>query len=299
MTPRALLLSSARRLREKNIPDPAEDASQLLSHLTGREPLSLRLDTETILSEDVLAAYDALLRRREQREPLQYLTGSVSFCSLSFRSDSRALIPRPETALLASWALEELKGVPHPAVLDLCCGTGCLGLTLKKNRPDLLLTLSDLSREALSLARENADLLGVEAAYCQGDLFDPVDGSYDLILCNPPYIPSDECLSLQPEVLWEPRMALDGGTDGLAFYRRLLREASFYLKPGGRLMMEIGQGQGQALRHLANARGGTQMTIRPDFAGIDRMVLVRFSDGDLIFPAEEKPDPAQDGRPYV
>ena len=299
MTPRALLLSSARRLREKGIPDPEEDASLLLSHLTGKNPLSLRLDTETILSEDTLTAYEALLQRREQREPVQYLMGCTDFCSLSFRADARALIPRPETAMLANWALEELKTIPHPAVLDLCCGTGCLGLTLLKNRKDMVLTLSDLSREALSLAQENAALLGLKAQFCQGDLFAPVKDSYDLILCNPPYIPSEECLSLQPEVHWEPRMALDGGTDGLVFYRRLFREAPAHLRPGGLLMMEIGQGQGPAMHLLSKCSGGIQLTIRPDFAGIDRMVLVRFSEKDPISLTGDKTELTLEERPYV
>ena len=273
MTPRALLLLSARRLREAGVPDPDQDAAWMLSFLTGQPPLLLRLDTETQLDEDTLNAFDALLQRRKRREPLQYLLGSVSFHGLTFRTDPRALIPRPETSLLADWCLECLQNIPAPAVLDLCCGSGCIGLSLKAARPDLVLTMTDLSAEALSLARENAQTLQLDAAFLQGDLFAPLSGAaFELIVSNPPYIPSRDCETLQEEVRREPLLALDGGGDGLDFYRRIAAEAPGHLRPGGQLLMELGDGEAQAVRTLLHRGGAVRTEIRADLAGVDRMI---------------------------
>ena len=273
MTPRALLLLSARRLREAGVPDPDQDAAWMLSFLTGQPPLLLRLDTETLLDEDTLSAFDALLQRRKRREPLQYLLGSVSFHGLTFRTDPRALIPRPETSLLADWCLECLEHISSPVVLDLCCGSGCIGLSLKAARSDLVLTMTDLSADALSLAMENAQTLQLDAAFLQGDLFAPLSGAaFELIVSNPPYIPSRDCETLQEEVRREPLLALDGGGDGLDFYRRIAAEAPGYLRPGGQLLMELGDGEAQAVEELLHRGGAVRTERRADLAGLDRMI---------------------------
>ena len=275
MTPRALLLSTARELAARGVPDPETDAALLLAYLLSREPLSLRVDMETELSADTLSAFRVLAERRASREPLQYILGSVPFCGLTFQVDPRVLIPRPETALLAEWALEELQDVSSPAVLDLCCGSGCLGLTVKRRRPDARVTLADLSPDALQVARMNASTLETDVEFLQGDLFSPLLTRYDLILSNPPYIPSGQCSSLQEEVLREPPMALDGGSDGLDFYRRIVREAPAYLFPGGRLMLELGDGEAEPVRELLPAAGFTSAVVRKDLAGLDRMLLAK------------------------
>ncbi len=280
MTPRALILSAVRRLREAGVPDPETDASLLLSGLCGREPLTLRADMDTELSPNLLSAYEKLLARREKREPLQYIQESVSFCGLRFHTDRRALIPRPETALLVYWALEELSSGVFPAqprLLDLCCGSGCIGLSLKARCPEALVTLSDLSGAALSLAKENAASLGLEAEFLQGDLLSPVSSRrFDLILCNPPYIPSAQCPALQEEVRFEPLSALDGGTDGLDFYRRLAREIPENLKAGGRLMLEAGIQEAGEIRALLLKGGALSVEIRQDLAGTDRMLMAKY-----------------------
>ena len=158
-------------------------------------------------------------------------------------------------------------------MLDLCCGTGCVGLSTAYGRPDVILTLSDLSGEALCLAQENARALGVEARCCQGDLFEAVKGSrFDLILSNPPYLTGQDMRELQQEVRMEPEMALFGGEDGLAFYRRMAREAREYLFPGGRLLVECGQGQAQDIACLFSPLG--EVKIHRDLCGVERVVAL-------------------------
>ena len=158
MTPRDLILKTASRFREAGIPDPTEDSALILSALLeGQAPLSLRVDDHTLLSDDVLDAYEQLVSKRLTREPLQYLLRESVFYGRSFFVDPRVLIPRPETEWLCEWALETLKEFPSPRILDLCTGSGCIGLTLKAERPDASVTLSDLSREAMAVADRNAN----------------------------------------------------------------------------------------------------------------------------------------------
>ncbi len=274
MTPRALLLQAARQLREKGIPDPENDGALLLSDLTGRAPLDLRADMDTELPEETVSAFERMLRRRMEREPLQYILGYTFFRGIRFHTDARALIPRPETEALTGWALEESRAEGSPAVLDLCCGTGCIGLSFLKERPKARVTMTDISGEALTLAKENATALGLQAECLKGDLLKPVKGRlFDLILSNPPYIPTEECRGLQKEVLQEPVSALDGGDDGLDFYRRILREAPAHLRPGGRIFLEMGYQEAPAIRRLAEENGAEQVEIRKDFSGLERMLM--------------------------
>lgn len=277
MTPRFLLLRASRELRVAGIPDPENDASLLLSRLTGEKPLNLRADTDTVLPQETLEAFDAMLRRRLNREPLQYILGTFPFQGLEFQVDSRVLIPRPETSLLVDWALERLEKFPSPVVLDLCCGSGCIGLSVKKKRPDASVTLTDISRNALAVARINAERLGTEVTLSEGDLFAAVPGrTFDLILSNPPYIPSADCGDLQPEVRFEPMTALDGGADGLDFYRRIGADVSGHLTPGGWLIMELGIHESGPVRDLLLKSGACSVEIRKDFAGLDRMILAAY-----------------------
>ncbi len=315
MNPRELLRSSAARLREAGIPDPVTDAALLLSSLCGQPPLSLRLDVETELPASLLAEYERLLRRRLNREPLQYILKETVFCGLSFHTDARALIPRPETELLCSWAGEIIASELLPAgtsaadpipagasasdrlsagasaadsvspgsqilLLDLCCGTGCIGLTLKHRFPALSVTLADISRDALSLAAENAEALGLSVSLAHGDLFHAVpDRVFDLIVSNPPYIPSAACPMLPAEVLREPALALDGGKDGLDFYRRIIALAPAHLSPEGCLLMELGMDEAPAVAELLEAALWRDVTLRRDDRGIDRMIYARRPEG--------------------
>ena len=240
MTPCQLIRHTAARFRSAGIPDPENDSALLLASLCGGEPLSLRLDTDTILEEPLLSRYELLTRQRLERIPLQYILGEAPFCGHLFMVDPRVLIPRPETELLCAWALDILKNYRDPRVLDLCCGSGCIGLSLKAASPEIRVTLSDISANALAVAAENVRRLSLKADLHQGNLLDGLlPGSFDLIVCNPPYIPTADCAALQEEVLFEPRNALDGGADGLDLYRRLIASADGILVPGGALMMEL------------------------------------------------------------
>ena len=274
MTCRELIRRASESFCAAGIPDPVNDAALLLSHLTGRPPLALRLDEETVLDPSVIDSFKSLAEQRLSRIPLQYLLGEAPFYCRMFRVDSRVLIPRPETELLCEWALELLKDGSSPRILDLCCGSGCIGITLKAELPSASVTLSDISPDALDLAAENASLLGADVALCRSDLLEAFSGtSFDLIISNPPYIPSADCDTLQEEVLREPRLALDGGKDGLSVYRRIVREAFPRLSPGGFLLMELGIGEDEAVSALLSDYGYESIQIREDLSGIRRMIL--------------------------
>ena len=274
MTCRELIRRASESFCAAGIPDPVNDAALLLSHLTGRPPLALRLDEETVLDPSVIDSFKSLAEQRLSRIPLQYLLGEAPFYGRMFRVDSRVLIPRPETELLCEWALELLKDGSSPRILDLCCGSGCIGITLKAELPSASVTLSDISPDALDLAAENASLLGADVALCRSDLLEAFSGtSFDLIISNPPYIPSADCDTLQEEVLREPRLALDGGKDGLSVYRRIVREAFPRLSPGGFLLMELGISEDEAVSSLLSDYGYESIQIREDLSGIRRMIL--------------------------
>ena len=294
MTARTLLLDAARRLKEAGVPDAAYDAAILLSRVTGEPPLQLRAGFDLIVAEEQLQAFEALMVRRMAREPLQYLLGDALFLGMPFRVRPGVLIPRPETELLARSAIrwiakreegKNLSGMDTPhregkrktRVLDLCCGSGCLGISVAKHCPAADCTLSDYSPQALAVARENAEQLGVRCLFLEGDLFAPMaEQRFDLILSNPPYIPSGACDTLQPEVCREPRMALDGGADGLDFYRRIAREAPAHLYSGGSVMLEVGDGEAEAVERLLLDHGARRCEAAEDFAGISRMVFADY-----------------------
>ncbi len=271
-TPRALILAQAARLERAGVPDPVTDAAALLAHVTGRPALSLRLDTDTRLNSEIMAAYEALCGRREAREPLQWILGTQSFLGHDFEVTPDVLIPRPETELLAEAAIDRMKGLDAPAVLDLCCGSGCIAVSVALACPEAAITACDLSAEALAVARRNADRLGAAVRFVQSDLLESVGSTlFDVIVSNPPYIPTDVCGSLQEEVLREPRMALDGGPDGLSFYRRIAAAAPSRLKPGGRLLLETGHDQHEPVAKLLAENGFREIRAIHDYAGIKRI----------------------------
>lgn len=271
MNPRDLIRIKSDLFRYSGIPDPEVDASLLLSYVCSSPPLALRMDTETNLDDETIRRYELLCSRRINREPLQYILCETSFYGYAFQTDPRVLIPRPETELLCEWALETAGY--RQRVLDLCCGSGCIGISLKLKRPDLSVFLSDISEEALSVAKSNADHLSADVRFFHGDLFSALPVCrFDLIVSNPPYIPTDTCRSLQPEVMAEPLIALDGGPDGLSFYRRICNQASSFLECGGTLLLEAGDGEAFAVKKLMESSGFTDITIRSDYQSLPRMV---------------------------
>ena len=260
----------AAEYRLRAVPDPRLDAEWLLSEVLGVSRLEMLLNKRRELTEAEAAAYEALLARREGREPLQYILGSQSFMGFTLKTDSRALIPRNDTEALCEEALKYV--LPGGRVLDLCTGSGALAAAIKKLRPGAEVTATDISDAALSLAKENAEKLNAEIRFIRGDLFSPLAGEkYDVIVSNPPYIPDALRGRLQAEVEREPALALFAGDDGLDFYRRIAAEAPAHLLPGGRLCLEIGDGQGGAVKAFLYEEF-TDIQVLNDLNGLPRVV---------------------------
>ena len=290
--PREARRRAAALLRAEGVTDAGFDAMLLLEKATGRSRTDLLLSGDELTPEEE-ARFDSLVGQRRRRIPLQHLLGETWFMGLRFAVRPGVLIPRQDTETLAETVLRELpergKGL---RVLDLCTGSGCVGLTLARLGNFARVTLSDISDEALDLAAENADALGVAGKIflARGDLLQArrQDGRrldrlrFDAVVCNPPYIPSGEIASLMPEVRdHDPRCALDGGRDGLDFYRRLSHDAAGVLVPGGWLFLEIGSGQADAVREILAARYDG-IRVEQDLAGLDRVVWA------VLPPAEEE-----------
>ena len=269
--------AAAAQLRAAGVPDPTWDSGQLMSRVTGLAPLMARLSERELTAEEA-AAFDALVQRRLQREPLQYILGTQDFCGRSFAVDGRVLIPRPETELLAERAVRALQDFgPGAHALDLCCGSGCLGITLALEAPSAQVDMADLSEDALAVTRKNAERLGAQVSLLRGDLWDAVDArQYQLIVSNPPYIPDADCLALQAEVMREPPMALKGGMDGLDFYRRIAAGLRKHLLPGGVLLLEVGFDQAERVAELLRA-AGCETACHEDYQHILRMVEARWA----------------------
>ncbi len=270
----------AAEYRLRDIPDPRLDAEYLLAEVLGLSRLEMLVNKRRELTGAEEAAYQALLARREQREPLQYILGVQSFMGFSLKTDSRALIPRNDTEALCEEALKYVR--PGVRVLDLCTGSGALAAAIKKLRPKADVTATDVSGDALALARENAAALGVEIRFVKGDLFSPLSGErFGVIVSNPPYVPDGLRGRLQAEVEREPALALFAGPDGLDFYRRIAREAPAHLLPGGRLCLEIGDGQ--ADRAAALLRDGFEdiQTLK-DLNGLPRVVSAAVREEALL-----------------
>jgi release factor glutamine methyltransferase len=278
-TIRRLLTWTTQHFEKKGIDAPSLTAEVLLSHLLKVDRVRLYVDLDRPLSKEELSTYRGLIERRLSGEPTQYLTGSREFYGRTFKVDPRVLIPRPETELLVEAILRDVPKDAPTRLLDLCVGSGAVAATLAAERPQASVWATDLSSDAATLARDNAESLGVGARVTvrEGDLFSPLPpGSrFDAIASNPPYIRSGDIASLQTEVQREPRMALDGGADGLDLIRRIAREGQSWLKPGGRLAMEIGEEQGDAVKRLLLEEGWVEVSVEKDLARLDRLALAR------------------------
>jgi release factor glutamine methyltransferase len=255
---------------------PRLTAEILLAHALGCDRLRLYLDFDKPLGDSELARFRTLVKRRAEGEPAAYLVGVKEFYARSFRSDSRALVPRPETELLVQSALEHLP-VEGGFALDLCTGSGCVGVTLALERPAARVIACDVSPDALALARENADRLGARLELLQGDLFAPLpeDLRFHVIAANPPYVPSSELPKLARELHREPALALDGGEDGLDVTRRLVAGAPARLRPGGALAVEMHESHERAVPSLCLEAGFATAEVRHDLAGLPRLVVAR------------------------
>lgn len=262
------------QLEKSGDADAAWDADWMLCEVLDCGRSQLRWQTENELTESELLRLDGWLAQRMQGRPLQYILGNTCFMGLTFKCDERALIPRQDTETLVELSLGVLDKKKNPKVLDLCCGTGAIGLSIKHIRRDSAVTLTDISSDALALAKENAEALKLDVRFAQGDLFEAVDGEkFDLVLSNPPYLTEQDMSELMREVRYEPALALRGGQDGLDFYRRIAQGLDEMLTEKGEAVLEIGMGQHQAVIDLLKARGFKAKAYK-DLCRIERVVHV-------------------------
>jgi len=280
-TVRRVVEWAAGDLRGRGSTSPRLDAEVLLAHVLGVDRVRLIIDSALPLGQDELARYRALHQRRRAGEAVAYLIGVREFFGRPFRVDARVLVPRPETELLVEVGLARTRERSLSArVLDLCTGSGCVAITLGRERPTTQLLATDLSEDALRVAADNALRLGASnVAFQRADLFQGVarpDGWFELITANPPYIADGEEGELPVDVrAFEPRMALFAGSDGLDVVRRIVAEAPQRLAPGGVLAMEIGAGQAPAVRALFEAAGFEEVEAARDMARHERVVSGR------------------------
>lgn len=276
-------------LKGYGIEDPSKEAEIILTSL-GIERVALYRDNPT-LSEVQIEEIKKVLLRRQKREPLQYIIGHIDFCGLKIKVGPGVLIPRPETELIVE---EVIKTVASPllpfigggqkggntsheslSILDLCTGSGCIALALAKHFPMSQVYGTDFSEKTIEVARENARINGIgNVVFMKGDLYEPVrDMKFDIVVSNPPYIRREDISNLSPEIKgWEPKEAIDGGDDGLHFYREILLKSPCYLVSGGFLILELGQGEAEDVMKIAENYGLRCLSVIKDYAGIERIL---------------------------
>ena len=283
------LKEAGKLLGKSGIEDSGREAELIISYCLGIDRLTLYRDNPWI-TKDIISKIDGFLQRRIKREPLQYILGHTEFHGLKIRIGSGVLIPRPETELLAEEAKKIISNfkfqISNFKFLDLCTGSGCLALALAREFPEAKVYGTDTSEIAIGYAKENAKLNGINnVAFLKGNLFEPIAElvtryasriTFDLIVSNPPYIRRNDIKSLQPEIKdWEPLEAINGGEDGLDYYRAIIPEAKSYLKEDSCLILEIGAGQAGAVRKIAEDAGFINISLIKDYAGIDRILITK------------------------
>jgi release factor glutamine methyltransferase len=304
MTVLEAIQKSTEFLAKKGVESPRLQTELLLAHLLKLPRMKLYLNFERALTPAEVDGLREFIKRRGQHEPLQHITGSTSFCGLEITVNRAALIPRPETELLAELGWNFLSTLnPQPSTaLDFGTGTGCIAIALAVKCPSAKVVATDVSPDALALAKQNAARNNVtgQIQFLQGDGFVALANesergqlvrelgdtnmrtgcprSFDLIISNPPYIPSAEIATLQPEVRdFDPRGALDGGADGLDFYRKLAMESKPFLKPGGKIMLEFGDGQADAIRKIFEAEKWIVEAVREEYSQRERFLIAKSS----------------------
>jgi release factor glutamine methyltransferase len=281
-------LREAKELLEQyGIEDANREAEIIITHCLGIDRTVLYRDNIEISKEE-LERIDEFLKRRSKREPLQYILGYVDFYGLKIKVGKGVLIPRPETEILTEITIETVKreALSVMRILDLCTGSGCLAIALAKEFPAAKVYGTDISKVAIQYAEENARTNRIgNVTFLEGSLFEPIKKlpavdcplfAFDLIVSNPPYIKRDDIKNLQLEIKdWEPVEALDGGEDGLDYYRAIIQEAKGYLKREGFLIFEIGAGQSERVRKIAKDAGFGNISLIKDYAGIERIFVAR------------------------
>ena len=270
LTLKEALAKAVDKLQQMEVPDADIDAWYLLSYVTGLDRAAFFLHGEEPMAEPDMIRYCDLVTKRGERIPLLHLTGEQEFMGLDFHVNEHVLIPRQDTECLVERVLPYVDG---KRVLDVCTGSGCIAIAIAKLGKPFIVHGVDISEEALAVARQNATELNASVELFAGDLMTRMDGQYDVIVSNPPYIPPSVIEGLMPEVrLHEPMLALDGGQDGLEFYRRIAGQAVTRLAPNGRLFLEIGCEQAAAVAEILQKQGYREVQVFQDLAGKDRIV---------------------------
>lgn len=279
MTFREAISFGEEKLNIAGIDDAKHDAWLLLTFICKIDRTFYYVHMDDDMSVEQVAEYENVLNKRAEHVPLQYITGEQEFMGIPFHVNDSVLIPRQDTETLVEEALKVVR--PGMKVMDMCTGSGCILISILKNIVDVEGFGYDISKQAINVAKENAKLNNVNATFERSDLFDDVSDKFDVIVSNPPYIPTDVIGGLMPEVaVFEPMLALDGKEDGLHFYRRIVEKASEYLNPGGKLLFEIGHDQGKSVSGLMKEAGFQDVRVVKDLVGNDRVViggLQRFS----------------------
>ena len=274
----SLYLKARNALRAEMLASPELEARLIVEKASNKTRAEYIRDGQLIAPQEVAGAVQGYLGRRLSGEPVAYITGEWEFYSLPLYVNSDTLIPRADSEVLVDCAIRLLRKFKEPRVLDLCAGSGCLGIAVSKNVTDTELTLADISRGALEMCERNAARNGVTATLAECDALEnpPKNHEYDAILCNPPYITTEELAALDSSVRdFEPSLALDGGGDGLKFYRAVAALWKTVLAPGGYMLFECGAGQAAAVCDILEAEGFSEITTADDTAGITRVVTGR------------------------
>jgi len=269
-------------LGKKNVESPRLQAELLLAHLLKMPRMKLYLNFDRGLTASAIDALRELIKRRGQREPLQHIVGSTSFCGFEISVNRHVLVPRPETEILAElgWQFLATRQSSIATALDFCTGSGCIAIAIAAKYPAATIVATDISAEALGLAKQNAAVNQVaeRIEFLTGDGLAaiPTASQFDLIVSNPPYISSAEIETLDPEVRdFDPRLALDGGADGLNFYRMLAAEAKPFLKPDGKIMVEFGDGQTEEIKRIFESEKWVVEAVQEDYSQRARILVAR------------------------
>lgn len=272
-------------LRKEKIEDASNDAWLLLEYVTGMTRARYYADGFSQMRPEEEERYFALVKKRAGRIPLQHITGVQEFMGLEFIVNEHVLVPRQDTEVLVEEAEKVVrKSGADLEILDMCTGSGCIAVSLKVRNPKIRCTAADVSKKALEVARKNGKKHEAELTFIESDMFSNVKGTYDLILSNPPYIPTEEIEALEEEVkLHDPFGALDGKEDGLYFYRILADRCPHYLNDGGRIFFEIGHDQSAAVERLLKEQGFSEISTKKDLAGLDRVVSAVYNKNNVDF----------------
>ncbi|MBV8174894.1 MAG: peptide chain release factor N(5)-glutamine methyltransferase [Verrucomicrobia bacterium] len=280
MTVLEVLQNTTAYFAKKQVEHPRLNIEHLLAEALGKNRIELYLEFDRPLSDRELEPLREKVRRRAEGEPLQHLLGHWDFFGRTFKTDRRALIPRPDTELLIEAVLKKFltRGANATRLVDVGTGSGILAITFALEQPELEVVAVDISNDALALAHENAERLGVSdrIVFRRSDLLDQIDGSFDWIVANLPYVPTADIRGLQREVQFDPALALDGGEDGLAIVKRLLESIPGKIALNGVVALELGQGQAKTVSKFLARQNYRDISIMKDYQGVERVLIARY-----------------------